>query len=154
MKELERRTASLPTHKERRRLHHLRGELALLRGDVDEALVELDRAAKLLAPRGFPMTMQIPQHVPIRYARAEAYRAAGRTREAIHGYKSITDSTTERLVWPIRYVRSFYRLGSLYESVGDIERAVTSYRRFLAFWEDGELDRAEIEAARRKVENL
>ena len=98
--ELETRTASIPTRKERRRLHHLRGELARVAGEPAQAIEALRAAESLLAPRGFPVTMQLPQHVPIRYARAEAHRASGEHEPAIRWFRSVTESTTERLVWP------------------------------------------------------
>lgn len=149
--ELERKTAGLPTQKERRRLYYLRGELANTAGAPKEAVEALREAESLLAPRGFPITMQIPQHVPIRYARAEAHRAAGESREAMRWYRSVAESTTERLVWPIPFVRSLYRLGRLNENAGDHEQAIAYYRRYLSYWRDGELDRADVEMAERKV---
>lgn len=148
---LSERTASIPSHKERRRLHHLRGELALLRGDFDEALEELRQAEGLLSPRGFPITVQTPQHVPIRFAFAQAYRGANRPKEAIRWYQSITQSTTERLMWPIPFVRSFYQLGLLHESEGNHAAAVSNYEQFLGFWERGELDLDEVQEARRRL---
>ncbi len=149
--ELERKTAGLPTQKERRRLFYLRGELANVAGAPEEAVEALREAESLLAPRGFPVTMQIPQHVPIRYARAEAHRAAGESSQAMRWYRSVAESTTERLVWPIPFVRSFYRLGRLHENAGDREQAIAFYRRYLSYWSDGELDRADVEVAERKV---
>ena len=149
--ELARRTKHVPSVKEKRRLAHLQGEIALLREDWDAARAWLEQAEALLPPRGFPVTVQLPQHVPIRYALAEAYRHNGNVDEAIDWYASVAESSTERIVWPVLYVRSFYHLGALLENQGHHSEAVRCYERFLSFWGKGELDRERILAARRAV---
>jgi tetratricopeptide (TPR) repeat protein len=149
--ELERRTESLPTEKEKRRYHHLRGEIALLRNDSERATAELEQAQSMLPARGFPQLRTLPQHVPIWYSLASAYMASGDEDSASKWFQRIADSTTEHVDWPIPYVRSFYFLGKIHENQGDMEKAREHYHRFYEYWKDGDMDRERLEEARRKL---
>ena len=140
------RTAQIPTEKEKRRHHHLLGELALLRGDTATAIRELEQAQSMLLPRGFP-----GEQVPIWFALASAYLSAGERDKALSWFERVEVSTNEHLSWPIPYVRSFYYLGNIHESRGEMEKARESYRRFYDYWKDGDLDRDKVEEARRKA---
>ncbi|HXV62760.1 MAG TPA: tetratricopeptide repeat protein, partial [Vicinamibacteria bacterium] len=149
------RTESMPTQKETRRHHHLVGEIALARDEPQAAIVELEKARSLLLPRGFTlMGRDPPPHVPIWYSLGLAYLAAGRDGEALVWFERITESEGEHIWWPIPYVRSFYFLGRIHESLGDQEAASGNYRRFHELWKDGDLDRERIEETREKLTRI
>jgi tetratricopeptide (TPR) repeat protein/TolB-like protein len=147
---LRRRTAPIPSDKEKIRHHHVLGELALAEGNTDEAIRELDKAAAMLHPRGLS-GRQDPWHVPIWYSLASAHRAAGDDAKAAEWFERIAESTHEHVDWPILYVRSFYFLGKLHENSGETDRARQYYRRFVDFWKDGDLDRERVEEALGKI---
>lgn len=135
--------------------YHLAGELALREGDGPRALEALGRAQALLPPRGFtgpptesPPAPHIPHHVPIWFSTALAYWAQGDRDEAVHWFQRIAQSTNERINWPLPYVRSFYFLGKYFEERGQRDEARRHYRRFVDFWEDGDLDRERVQEAR------
>ena len=145
---------SLPTEKEKRRYHHLAGELALARGGAGEAVRELERAASMLPHRGvggFSTWVILPQHVPIGYSMASAYLASGDEDRAFEWFQRVVESGTERLYWPIPVVRSFYFLGKIHEHRGETEKSTEYYRRFVEHWKDGDLDRERVEEARSKL---
>jgi tetratricopeptide (TPR) repeat protein len=148
--ELARRTESIPGPKEKRRALFLRGEMALARGDVRLALEELKGAEALLTPRGFSV-VEMPQHVPIWFALGTAHLAAGDGEEAARYFRRVVESGNERANWPIEFVRSFYQLGRIQESRGEMEEARSRYRRFLHFWGEGEMDRELVAEARSKL---
>jgi DNA-binding winged helix-turn-helix (wHTH) protein/tetratricopeptide (TPR) repeat protein len=132
-----------------RLLDHLLGfELAVALSDDAKALEELSRAERLLAPHGL-VKDETPQHVPVWYRLARAHLRAGDTREAEKWLRKIVDSPSERLTWPIAYVRSLYWLGQIHESRGEVNRARELYGRFYRFWKDGDLDRDRIVYARK-----
>ena len=152
---LRRKTESLPTEKEKRRYHHLAGELALGRGDTRFAIKELEQAQSMLPARGPLPTLWVvapqPQHVPVWFSLARAYLAAGEEEKAAEGFSRITESTTEHIFWPIPYVRSFYFLGKIHEKRGELDKAREYYRRFSDFWKDGDMDRKRVEEALSKL---
>ena len=151
---LRRTTESLPTEKEKRRYHHLAGELALGRGDARVAIKELEQAQSMLPARG-PMPLFLvapqPQHVPVWFSLATAYLTAGEEEKAAEGFYRITESTTEHIFWPIPYVRSFYFLGKIHENRGELDKSREYYRRFVDFWQDGDMDRKRVEEALGKL---
>jgi len=149
--ELRQKAESLPTEKVKRRYHHLLGDLALARGDTAHAIEELERARALLPLRGFPGPAGSPQHAPIWFSLALAYLGAGRDQEAATSFSRLVESTTERLDWPMQYVRSLYFLGKIHEKRGEMEKARTYYRRFVEFWKEGDLDRERVGEARGKT---
>ena len=151
---LRERTESIPTEKERRRRHHLLGELALARGDVETAIEDLNQAEAKLLPRGFLFPgpgASFPPHVPIWFSLARASLEAGHEDKAAHWFEKITRSGHEHIAWPIPYVRSFYFLGRIRESRREMDSARASYRRFYELWKDGDLDRDRIAEARSKL---
>jgi tetratricopeptide (TPR) repeat protein len=125
-------------------LHHLDGELSLLRGDAGAALSSLAEAASLLPARGF-----CGDHVPIWYALARANLAAGRPEQAVTWLQRIAGASHERLCWPIPYARSLALLGRIGSAAGRQDEAAEAYARFLRLWGDGDLADAEQEGARR-----
>jgi tetratricopeptide (TPR) repeat protein/TolB-like protein/predicted Ser/Thr protein kinase len=149
--ELRQIAESLPTEKVKRRYHHLLGNLALARGDAIHATSELDRARALLPPRGFWSMAGLPEHAPIWFSLGSAHLLAGSDEEAASYFRRVVESTTERVQWPIPYVRSFYFLGKIHEKRGETEKAREYYRRFVEYWKDGDLDRERVEEARSKI---
>jgi tetratricopeptide (TPR) repeat protein len=153
-KELRQRTESLPTEKEKRRHHHLLGELALARGDTTKAIDELEKAHSMLPARGFlrpHRDLRMPPHVPIWFSLAKAYLESGDEANAAQWFQRVAESTNEHIPWPIPYVRSFYFLGKIHENRGEMEEARKYYRRFYEFWRDGDMDREQVEEVERKM---
>jgi tetratricopeptide (TPR) repeat protein len=80
-----------------------------------------------------------------------ALLAAGRLSDAEARFRRVVDASTERVNAPIEYVRSLYALGTVYEKLGDPQRAREHYARFLEHWREGDLDRDKVTAAERKL---
>jgi serine/threonine protein kinase/tetratricopeptide (TPR) repeat protein len=149
--ELRMNADALPTEKEKRRYHHLRGELLLARGDARAALEELQKAASTLPARGLPGPTNVPQHVPVWFSLASAHLAVGEDERAEEWFQKVVSSTTERTFWAIPYVRSFYYLAKIHEKRGDTAKAREYFQRFFDFWRDGDIDRERVEEAERKT---
>jgi tetratricopeptide (TPR) repeat protein len=146
--ELRTNAEALPTEKEKRRYHHLKGELLLSRGDASGAIEELEKASSTLRPRGSGDPTNLAPHVPVWFSLASAYLAAGEDEQARKWFEEVASRTTEQRFWPIPYVRSFYHLAKIHEKRGDKEKSKEYFQRFLDFWKDGELDRDRVEEAR------
>jgi serine/threonine protein kinase/tetratricopeptide (TPR) repeat protein len=149
--ELGRVADRLPTEKEKRRHHQLLGELALAHGDTETAIKELGEAQSMLTLTGLDSLQRRPPHVPIWFSLAKAYRESGDEEEAAQWFQRVADSTNEHVQWPIPYVRSFYFLGKIHESRGDMEKTREYYRRFYEYWKDGDMDRERVEEAGKKI---
>ncbi len=80
------RTASMPTEKEKRRHHHLLGDLALIEGDTDTAVRELEKAFSMLLPG------HSEHRVLIGYSLASAYLASGDHDKAAQWFQEFADS--------------------------------------------------------------
>ncbi len=89
--------------------------------------------------------------MPIWFALGEAHLGAGHPGEARPWFERIVDGPFERALQPIEYIRSLYYLATIAEAGGDAARAIGYYRRFLAYWGEGEIDRDKVEIARRKL---
>jgi TolB-like protein/tetratricopeptide (TPR) repeat protein/predicted Ser/Thr protein kinase len=132
---------------------HGRAEVALAAKDYATAIRELTAAQAALSPRpGNPI--QPSTHVLIWFALGEAQLGAGNAAEARGWFERIVDGPYERALRPIEYVRSLYHLGAIAEAAGEGAKAAGYYRRFLAYWGDGEIDRDNVEIARRKLRRL
>ena len=130
-----------------------RGCVALARGDFATAAGELQKAAASLPARA-PVIFVPSPHVPTWDALGEALIGAGRLQEAAVQFEKIAASGHEHARFPLHYVRSFYRLGSIYERLGDSVRAREAYRRFLGYWKNGTIDRERVAEAERKLTTL
>jgi tetratricopeptide (TPR) repeat protein/TolB-like protein/predicted Ser/Thr protein kinase len=129
---------------------HGRGEVALAARDYATALRELTAAQAALSPRpGNPI--QPNQHVLVWFALGEAHLGAGNRTEARGWFERIVNGPYERALRPIEYVRSLYHLAAIAEGTGEAAKAVEYYRRFLAYWGDGEIDRDKVAIARSKL---
>jgi eukaryotic-like serine/threonine-protein kinase len=122
--------------------HFLEGEMAMQRGEFEDAVSEFEEAESMLPPRGSDGI-----HTLIWYSLATAHRLSGNDSEALSWYERIVESRKERLFEPLRYVRSFYFIGKLREAEGDSEEAREGYQRFLDHFESGEIDRELVQEA-------
>ncbi|MDQ3698114.1 MAG: protein kinase [Gemmatimonadota bacterium] len=76
------------------------------------------------------------------YVEAEVLTAVGDARGAIATYEGIRPERYQVMVlpdprWPL-YARSFLARGRLYEQLGEPERAVAAYTRFLELWKEAD----------------
>jgi len=145
----------LPGQVEERLYHRLLGLLAWERGDDATAVRELELAESMLPPRGLSWHRhRLPDHVPLWYELATVYRKLGSADEAELRYRRITESGVEHLYHPVQYIRSHYYLAKLLEERGDASGARTAYRKFLDFWDNGEIDRDLVADARTRLAAL
>jgi len=131
-----------------RRQQYIEGRVALDLGDPELAVEKLGQAASTLPVRGF---RSFRRHVPIWFGLGGAHLALGEHEEARAWFQRIVDSTTERVPYPVEYVRSFYFLGQIHEALVDAEQARANYQRFVDHWGDGDMDRDRVEEARTKL---
>jgi tetratricopeptide (TPR) repeat protein len=148
---LQTKAGQIPSTIGERTYHHLAGDMALIRRNIPLAIRELEQAQTMLPPRGgyYPTALYNP-HALIWFSIGSAYLAADEHAKAEEWFQRITESTLERIWWPVPFVRSFYFLGKIHEDRGETEKACEYYRRFYEYWKDGDMDRERVEEAKRK----
>jgi tetratricopeptide (TPR) repeat protein len=142
------RANALPSNREKRQVHWLTGVMAMDHHQNAKAVEELRQAASMLSPHG--MVPPPPPHVPIWFDLGSALLAAGDDIEAAARFQTIVDST-ERIRYPIEFVRSLFFLGQIAERRGDRAKARDYYQRFVDHWGDGDIDRDHVVEAKRKL---
>ncbi len=147
--QLESLAKTLPSERELRRVHWVRGEVARLRGDDDSAMAELSKAAAMLPARALSMG-PLPSHGHLWFAAALAHIKAGHDAEAAK-YLERLQAGEERAHVMDEWARSFYLLGQIYERRGDTVKAREQYRHFVELWRDGDLERGWIAEAQKKI---
>jgi tetratricopeptide (TPR) repeat protein len=142
----------LPSDREKRTVHELSGNLALDRGDSTRAVAELKQAEAMLPAMNLPGPFDPPPpQVPIWFALGSAYLAAGNDTEAAARFVRIVNANTMRVQYPVEFVRSLYFLGRVSERRGGRDQASEYYRRYVSYWGTGDLDRAQVAEARKKL---
>lgn len=126
--------------------------MSLDRGDSRQAITELTQAEAMLSGAGFgPALLALTQYVPIWFALGSAHLAAGHLTEAAERFEKIAGATIIRVQYPVEFVRSLYFLGQIADRQGDRAKAAASYRHFLEYWADGEIDRDKVLDAQKKL---
>jgi len=141
---LRRLADSLPSQGPKRYLHMLNGQMAMDRRDPAVAIRELEQAEKMLLPYGGPQ-------VTVWDALGKAYLAAGNDAAAAKRFQQVADSGARRTSSPMEYVRSLYYLGQINDKQGNRDKAREYYRRFLQYWEKGDMDRDRVADAQKKL---
>jgi tetratricopeptide (TPR) repeat protein len=130
---------------------HLQGRIALARGDNDGATHALEKAAQLAPVQGLSMD-EAP--IRIRYALARAALEAGRPETARKALVEVVNAGPIRVMTPVAYVRSLALLASLEEKAGETAGARKLYERYVGYWKNGEIDRAEVARAGQRLAAL
>jgi TolB-like protein/tetratricopeptide (TPR) repeat protein len=146
--EIATRAAAEPGSREKSRLHEVAGLIALGHHDTQAAISELTLAEALLPARsdyGPP-----PPQPRVWFALASAYLAAGKDDQAEKRLTRLT-SGAERVFYPVEYVRSLFLLGQIADRRGDEARTASYYRQFVDYWDQGDMDRDRVAAAKAKL---
>ncbi len=130
---------------------HLEGELALARGDHAGARTALKKAASLAPIEGLKMDSG---PVEIQYALARTALEDGDLDEARQALVKVVEAGPARIMTPIPYVRSLALLASLEEKAGRTADARKLYERYLGYWKEGQIDRAEVARAGQRLAAL
>jgi FimV-like protein len=125
--------------------------MALARGDHAAARSALEKAAKLVPLDGMKMDGEA---VEIRYALARAALDAGDAESARRALAEVVKAGPARVMTPVPYVRSLALLASLEEKAGRTADARELYERYLRYWKDGQIDRAEVARAGQRLAAL
>jgi tetratricopeptide (TPR) repeat protein len=130
---------------------HLEGQIALARGDHEAAARALEKAAALKPVGGMKMDGEAVQ---IRYALARTALETGAVDTARKALVEVVNAGPARVMTPVPYVRSLALLASLEEKAGRAADARRLYERYLGYWKEGQIDRAEVARAGQRLAEL
>jgi tetratricopeptide (TPR) repeat protein len=133
LKALTDRAEALPSDREKRQIHWLRGVMALDHHQIETAIAELSKAEAMLPPKGVPPPA--PRHPLIWFDLGSAYLAAGDDKNAEVRFQRVVDAT-ESARAPIEFVRSLNFLSEIAGRRGDLAKAGEYRRRYLDYWKD------------------
>jgi tetratricopeptide (TPR) repeat protein len=85
---------------------------------------------------------------------AIAYNRSGDIDKSEEIFRQIGQLTTGRLYFGDIYVKSFYKLGKIYEQKGWAGKAIEHYEKFLDLWKDADPGLAEVEDAKKRLSSL
>ncbi len=145
--------ATIPPVKAEPARLQLAGELALARGDHEEAREALEKAAALLPAKAVSMELA-PGLVELQFTLARTALAAGDEDEAGRALVKVIEAGPRRILTPIPYVRSLALLAALEEKKGRTVEARKLYERYLRYWKHGQIDRAEVARAGQRLAAL
>ena len=134
---------------------------ALARGLRDELSLTRDRGGRRLEPPGPVPYVGSAEHAVLsahisqpdrRYLQARLLEERGSSREALAWYESLAGFSVVDLIYGVPALVDRARI---HERLGERERAIALYRRFLRLWEDADPELAgPPEEARRALERL
>ena len=116
------------------------------KGKYDEAIKTFQKAI-LIGEYRYPTSYELGQL----YFEIEQYE------NAIHSIKTaqVTNQPYEDFpLRPIRYPRSFYLLGKIYEKKGDSKLAIENYQKFLDLWKDADEELPELIDSRERLSQI
>lgn len=131
---------------------HLLGLIKLKEENYKKSFELLSEAISLLH---FQKTYEyFNNHALFINSLASAYYVAGNLDQAIIEYEKIRTLSSGRIIYGDIYALSYFKLGKIFDQKGYKSRAIMEYKSFLNLWEDADPGIAEVEDARRRLENL
>jgi len=146
---LDERGKMLPSQLEIRRVKWTRGQLALARGNTEDASTLMNDAAAMLSAQG-PSIGPPSSHVELWYDAAVANIKNHHDAEAAR----LLDRIQSGYEWPFDaelWARSFFLLGQICERRGDHAKAREQYAHFVELWQGGDIERGWVAEAAKKV---
>ena len=131
--------------------YHLLGLIELVNKDFSGAVDFFGKAIALLNFEGHWFQ---DLHALFIDPLAEAYFQSGDIEKARIEYERIISLTKGRLYYGDIYAKSFYRMGRVYERLGNRNKALENYEKFLDLWKEADPGFAEVEDANKKLGEL
>jgi tetratricopeptide (TPR) repeat protein len=131
------------------RLYHgLAGCIGLKKKNFSRAITQFQKALDL---RSFGPLSKPAETISLL---ASAYHQSGNLEKAVEQYQRIHQLNSGRLGDGPIYIKSFYRLGKIFEQQGDTAKAIENYEKFLDLWKDADPGIAEVEDAKKGLAGL
>ena len=128
--------------------YHLTGLMKLENGKFFEAIKDFNEALSLQSYGPLDKSALVIDSLAL------AYYLSGDVERAIEEYERITSLTSSRSNVGDTYVKSFYKLGKIYEEQGNTAKAIEHYEKFLSLWKDADPGLPEVDDAEKRLADL
>jgi tetratricopeptide (TPR) repeat protein len=133
--------------------YELLGEVLLAEKSYDEAISALKDVPQMKMPLIWRTNSIFGYNFNTTEALlAQAYKEKGNLDKAIEVYERITDPNPENREGRLIYPKNYYFLALCYEMKGKKAKAIQSYEKFLNLWKDADPGIAEVEDARKRLD--
>jgi serine/threonine protein kinase len=132
-------------------------DLLIFKGLADLTKGKSDRAAGMLREAWdlrHRENSPVEDHIVFLYYLGEANLLVGDLEAARQNYQGGLNLTISKVWFGDLWAKSHYRLGEIYEKLGNRERAIEHYEKFLDIWKDADPGIAELEDAKKRLAGL
>lgn len=134
---------------------HLIGEIELEKENFSEAIRDFKKAITLLPFQHYEWHFRLPMaHSLFLGALAYAYYQSGDFESAKEEYEKITHLTIGKLWYGDILANSYYMLARVFEQLGQREKAIAHYDKFLALTKNADSVIPEVDEAKKRVDVL
>jgi len=132
--------------------HYLLGMIELKRQNFPRAVSYFKKALSLLPSQYSlsPMAFSNDQAL-FREPIALAYLKSGELKAAQQEYEKIISLTAGRLLFGDIYAKGYYRQGRIQEQLGNKEKAIKNYQKFISLWKEADRGLPEVSHARQRL---
>ena len=132
--------------------YHLIGRIELEKGNSSKAIGNFKKTMTLLPYQHFEWHYRLPMaHSLFLGSLADAYYGSGDFESAEQEYKKITFLTIGKLWYGDMLTNSHYMLARVFEQMGQREKAITHYEKFLALTKNADPGIREIDEAKKRL---
>jgi tetratricopeptide (TPR) repeat protein len=135
-------------------LNHLKREILFAEGAYEEALKVFAEGPAVRINLSAPTTVQQKNTPFVADFAARAWLARGRADKALEEYERLVSPEAAARESALIHPFSRLRLAALYESKGDLDRAVEQYEAVVEAWKDADAGIPEVAAAKKKFTEL
>jgi len=127
--------------------YYLTGMIELEKKNTQKAIEWIQKARSLISPIS-------SSNLLYTFSLGEAFYSAGELEKAAREFERAVSLTTGKLNFGDVYVRCYFMLGQVYQKMGQTDKAVQNYEKFLDFWKDADPGLSEIQQARTQLQKL